>query len=64
MATSGGCLKPIYPSHQLAMPRLPDFRRTRSRGVRLVPMSDLHDVQLLLAAVLFIQALILIGAVW
>jgi hypothetical protein len=46
------------------MPRLPDFRRTRSRGVRLVPMSDLHDVQLLLAAVLFIQALILIGVVW
>jgi hypothetical protein len=46
------------------MPNLPDLRRTRKHGVRLVPLADLHDTQLLLLAVLALQMVILLGVLY
>lgn len=46
------------------MPNLPDFRRTRKSGVRLIPMQDLHDVQWMLLAVLVLQTMILLAGLF
>jgi hypothetical protein len=46
------------------MANLPDFRRTRRSGVKLVPVQDLHDVQWMLLAVLALQLLILLRVVF
>ena len=57
---------PIHFAHrgEEVMPNLPDFRRTRKHGVRLVPLADLHDTQLLLLAVLALQMVILLGVLY
>jgi hypothetical protein len=47
------------------MPNLPDFRRTRKNGaLRLVPLADLHDTQLLLLVVIALQMVILLGVLY
>jgi hypothetical protein len=61
MAMNGASRSNTYPVHQFPpMVNLPDFRRTRKHSVNMIPAKQLHDIHLLLLAVIGLQVVILL----